>query len=291
MNIYSCVDHKNIDKIFVLYYSVFKNTKNFDNLNFFIITDDYPKIKIPKFLKSKIKIGIIKFDEYWTKILNEFNDNFYKKANWCKSNLNFARFFVFEIFNIDRVVYLDWDMIVQRDIYDLIDKYLTDEIIVCNLKNNENILKNIILEPNKINIDDNNYIKENFNTSLKNQSFNSGFYIISRDHFNLQKMSKFINKLIFFQKKRNLFKFGTQIIMNLLPYKFNFIDYEWNCGLIDEKSYIIHYSGGNKPWKNNDKIWYKYYYGLYPKNEEITDNKKSPEIKRKLLFNKILYKN
>ena len=40
MNIYSCVDGNNIDKIIVLFNSVYLNSSN-KNLNFYILTDNY----------------------------------------------------------------------------------------------------------------------------------------------------------------------------------------------------------------------------------------------------------
>ena len=134
MNIYSCVDVLNIDKIFVLYYSIYKNTKNYNKLKFYIITDEKPKNKIPEFLKGKLKIGVIRYDNYWSNIISSFNDNFYKRASWCKSNLNFARFFIFYLFpEVERFIYLDWDMVVQDDIYNLYEYYLKYSL-VCRFK-------------------------------------------------------------------------------------------------------------------------------------------------------------
>ena len=58
MNIYSCVDSKNIDKIFVLFYSCFLNTTNKDSLKFYIVTDrnSYDISNIPNNIKHIIKI-------------------------------------------------------------------------------------------------------------------------------------------------------------------------------------------------------------------------------------------
>ena len=149
MNIYSCVDNNNIDKIFVLFFSVFKNTNKKDKLKFYLITDDYPKIPIPDFLLDKLKIAVISFDEYWNKILDNFNENFYKMSSWCKSNLNFSRFFVFDLFpELNRVIYLDWDMIVQDDIFNLEESYNSDKIIVAQLRNNLKVKDNILIRKN-----------------------------------------------------------------------------------------------------------------------------------------------
>jgi lipopolysaccharide biosynthesis glycosyltransferase len=261
MNIYSCIDYQNIEKIYILYYSVFKNSKNFDKLKFHIITDKHPNVKdIPLFLKGKIKFGILNFDSYWTNLINNFNNNFYKRASWCKSNLNFSRFFIFNLFpNENRFIYLDWDMIVQKDIYELDKYYLMEDLIVANLKDEENILKNIINERKNYNRNLLNKIQNEFGSNIFEKSFNSGFYIVSRKHFILNNINKLIKSLIDFQKKYDIFKFGTQVIMNLLLINKTFIDYKWNTNEINKKSNIIHWCGKKKPWDNEDEIWFTYY--------------------------------
>lgn len=292
MNIYSCVDSKNISKIYVLFYSVFKNSKNFDKLKFYILTDQYPEEKIPTFLKDKLKIGIIKFDNYWNKILNDFNKNFYQNSNWCKSDLNFARFFIFEMFEeIDRAIYLDWDMIVQKDIFELKEYYKKDDIIVAKLENQDTLLKNIIKEPKKLKMESFNLINKDFKINLMNQSFNSGFYIISKNHFELKRLSSFIRKLINYQKNFSFFRFGTQVIMNLFPFNFEFIDFKWNTSNKDSSSYIIHWSGSEKPWKSKDIIWTNYFNSLY-NLKEVQENKKNNNLKinKKFLTQKLFYK-
>ena len=260
MNIYSCVDNNNIDKIFVLFFSVYKNTNKKDKLKFYLITDDYPKIKIPEFLSDKLKIAVISFDEYWNKILHNFNENFYKMSSWCKSNLNFARFFIFDLFpDLDRVIYLDWDMIVQDDIFNLEESYNSDKIIVAQLKNNLQVKDNILIRKN-LNL---TKLENLLDIKINSESFNSGFYILSRSHFKLSLISKTINKLIDIQKQHNIFKFGTQVIMNVLFKELSFIDHLWNTSLISDESKIIHWSGNNKPWKNNDNVWNSYKNELY----------------------------
>ena len=266
MNIYSCVDSNNIKKIFVLFYSVFKNTKHFDNLNFFIITDKTIKEEIPEFLKNKVKISVINFDNKWNQILDNFNKNFYNRSSWCKSDLNFARFFIFELFpEIDRAIYLDWDMIVQEDIYELKKYYKIDRPIVCKMFNKWNIRKNIINEKSEINQDIikiiENYVQiENF---MNNESFNSGFYIVSKKHFEMSLLESLINKLIDFQSSYQVFKFGTQVIMNTLFNDQIFIDYKWNTNQINKDSKIIHWCGHRKPWDSDNEIWYSYFNELY----------------------------
>jgi len=217
--------------------------------------------EIPIFLKDQVQIKIIKFTDEWKLILNNFNEYFYNRSDWCKSDLNFARFFIFELFpELDRFIYLDWDMIVQKDIYDLKEFYDKDIPIVAMLFNQWNIHKNIIDEKKNIDISVLKLMEKELDLKdiLNNNSFNSGFYIVSKDDFILSKMSKLINKLIELQKEYQLFKFGTQVIMNLLFVNYKFIDYKWNTNQINDQSYIIHWCGHKKPWATNDKIWELY---------------------------------
>lgn len=293
MNIYSCVDSNNIDKIFVLYYSIYKNTTNFSKLNFYIITDNEITCDIPIFLKDQLQIKIIKFTDKWELILNNFNKYFYNRSSWCKSDLNFARFFIFELFpELDRFIYLDWDMIVQKDIYNLKEFYDKNIPIVAMLFNQWNIYKNIIDENKKV---DNSVLKlmedeleqpDILNPKSAYNSFNSGFYIVSKDDFILSKLEKLINKLIKLQKEYQLFKFGTQVIMNLLFVNCKFIDYKWNTNQINDQSYIIHWCGHKKPWATNDKTWELYRSKM--SNGKINNNDSLKIINKKVL---ILLKN
>ena len=287
MNIYSCVDYQNIDKIFVLFYSVFVNSNHKDKLKFFILTDNHLITPIPDFLSNSLKIGIIKFDDYWQNILNMFNENFYKKSTWCKSNLNFARFFIFEFFpEIDRIIYLDWDMIVQTDIYKLKKEYENDKMIVAEMPDNWSIFDNVIEKNSKVNV---NYLEKVFKVSFSKKSFNSGMYIVNKNHFNLEKLSILITRLIKLQSKHNIFKFGTQVIMNLFPYELEFIDKKWNTSLVNPESLIIHWCGNKKPWNNNDECWYNYYNKLYSIQSKSEKNLKN-ETKKSIIKSKNLLK-
>ena len=141
MNIYSIVDHKNIDKIITLFYSVYLNSdERKENLKFYLITDKIviDDIKVPKELINKIKIRTLVFNERWKSLLDDFNKYFYKGSTWCKNNMNFGRFLFFEVFpEVERVIYLDWDMILLGNIFELKNEYDSYRMIVseCGIKN------------------------------------------------------------------------------------------------------------------------------------------------------------
>ena len=100
MNIYSSVDGNNIDKIIVLFNSVLINadSKKKEQLKFYLLVDKLPNELpfIPDELKSILEIKELELNTAWRNTLNQFNENFYKKSNWCKSDMNFARFLFFD---------------------------------------------------------------------------------------------------------------------------------------------------------------------------------------------------
>jgi len=223
MNIYSSVDGKNIDKIIILFNSVYLNTKN-KNLKFYLLIDKFPDSmpNIPSYLKDLLTIKEINFNNKWKKLLEEFNKHFYKSAGWCKNIMNFARFVFFEVFpEVDRVIYLDWDMIVLEDIYKLEPDYNNhDDMIVCHCSG-ENLFNNVFDKNFKYST---NYKSLYAKTQLEKikyhkvgkvleylnipqrlffntTGFNAGFYIVSKDHFNLSDLCSHIEKLIVIQQK------------------------------------------------------------------------------------------
>ena len=277
MNIYSCVDYKNIDKIIVLFNSCYINCSEKTLINFYIVTDsnDTNNLSIPKNLIDKIKIKKVNFDNYWNNLLNNFNSCFYENSSWCKNDMNFARFLFFKLFpEIKRAIYLDWDMIVQGNIYDLIDQYNSTENMIISKINNKSIYHNIFNNSLKGNIYSKNFVKINnvissLDSDLKllttTPHFCAGFYIVSNFHFEEKYLQQLLQKLIDVQSKYKCFNFGTQSVMNLMHIdKRIFIDRLWNLTPdkhnIDEIK-IIHWNGHSKPWNDhskeiNKKWWY-----------------------------------
>ena len=278
MNIYSCVDSKNIDKIFVLFYSCFLNTTNKDSLKFYIVTDrnSYDISNIPNNIKHIIKIKSVEFSDIWLQKLKDFNENFYQNSSWCKNDMNFARFLFFKVFpDVKRAIYLDWDMIVQGDIYELIKDYNSYEKMVASNISGKSIYHNIFNIKFKGNMYSKNPIKINKVISLLNTDaktlttiphFCAGFYIISDFHFEENYMLEFIQNLIDIQKKFKCFNFGTQSVMNLMHLNNRiFVDRLWNLTPDKDdinKIKIIHWNGHSKPWNDKEKeinkIWWIY---------------------------------
>lgn len=324
MNIYSSVDNVNIDKIICLFNSVWLNSdkEKKNNLKFYLLVDSIPETMqfIPGYIKERLLIKSLDLDNKWTELLINFNNTFYKKSNWCKNNMNFARFVIFNHFpELDRVIYLDWDMVVQEDIFKLTNEYnKIDKMVVAKCRN-QSIFDNIFTLEFR---SEKNYnslftrsskFKKKYQKGYKIMSnfmkdpmdshningFNAGFYIVSRKHLDNTYMITLLDKLISIQEINNCFNFGTQVVMNLMFINERiYIDNSWNTLPEDNCSNIkiIHYNGKNKPWNVNeqreiDKIWLKYYTYVYPdKKPIISPIKKNIEnsINKKKIINKHL---
>lgn len=298
MNIFSCIDNNNIEKIFILFYSCYKNCKNKDHLKFYILTENPidSSMKIPEFLKDILTIRPLD-KEYlkkteWMDMINTFSEIFYHSGHSANNIMNFSRFFIFHIFpEVDRFIYLDWDMIVNEDILKLDEFYNSDKLIAAKsdkidfktilgnigyLNKDQyfyydyltnvnifvarphlrNLVKSTVDKFNKIFL----HITDKKNVASK-PSFNAGFYIVSKNHFDEQNLLNIIKKLIEIQRNKKTFRFGTQIIMNLIAIDENIlIDSKWNNKpTFDSNNYIDHWAGMAKPWIIKDPKWIKYY--------------------------------
>ena len=208
MNIYTSIDGKNIDKIIVLFNSVYinANKEKQSELKFYLLVDKLPDTLpfIPEYLEPILQIKELELNDIWSNLLNDFNTYFYKSSSWCKSNMNFARFLFFNHFpDVDRVVYLDWDMIVLADIFELNSEYnSTDNMIVAEC-GKQTTFSNIFIPDfrysttlqslylsRKLQLDNHksSIIFKFLNLDPfhmgKTQGFNAGFYIVSKEHFN-----------------------------------------------------------------------------------------------------------
>lgn len=313
MNIYSSVDKNNIDKIICLFDSVYINSENKNSLKFYLITDDIPNILpyIPDYLEEILEIKKVIFDDRWNNLMKSFNKSFYKQALWCKNNMNFARFLFFKVFpEVDRVIYLDWDMILQADIFELKPEYEQyDKMVIAHSDKNV-ISTNIFTEFFRKSLSymdlfhskGNKKIDKVFDVmqvdkkSRNVEGFNSGFYIVTRSHFEDKLIFDIISKLIKIQKSYQCFNFGTQVVMNFLCIDNRiYISKLWNhLPKIDDIPKIknIHYNGDKKPWHNyllpENKVWFDYYDRLYP---EWKLNLKSIEESKEEYNNKKVSKN
>ena len=240
------------------------NKNDLHNLYFHFLID----INETQELKNIIKDSKLQFNYDIKEFNNKNNIKFIKEnMNIQQDNnighiLNFARFFISSIYtNLDKIIYIDCDMICQGDITELRDDYF-------HLLNDNNQL----LAVKRINGGD---IKETtfktYNISPHNfKYFNAGIFITSLENWRKNNIE---NTLLFWMKenkKHSLFQFGTQPILNIaFINKVMYIDSRWNTLKLGydknlstdyiESGKILHWNGPRKWWNKN---------GLYKKYGE-----------------------
>lgn len=167
-------------------------------------------------------------------------------------NRLFCQFFLPE--NIDKILYLDSDILVNSDISKLY-----------NMKLNTNILYIACKDESAIHGDDNKRLNLPDNYSY----VNSGVLLINiKDLRKKYTMEEIIN---FIKNKKDILKYPDQDILNLLycneiktiSNRYNFILKDIDYYDKNELAYIIHYAGLEKPWKikgGRYKIAYLIYY-------------------------------
>ncbi len=126
-------------------------------------------------------------------------------------------------------------------------KYLTNKIDITKIKYRYKLIWNKLI----------NKYESLLDVKMDSKSFNAGFCIINKNILEHEKLKDLILLLIKIQKEESCFRFGTQVILNLLSIdNIIFVDKKWNS--MDETSSIIHWCGTDKPWNTNNSIWNKY---------------------------------
>lgn len=179
----------------------------------------------------------------------------------------FYRLFIFEKCNVDKIIYLDGDILVTKDIYDLWKIDITDyycAVVKDIKKTRENI------------INTNYYRSIGINYELY---FNSGVIYFNckliKEKFNIRKEVK-----NFFKKNKYVSMLDQDFLNYLLQNRAKFINKKYNfiASNIDEiiekdleKYNIIHFAGPFKPWNCKNNVVIYYYYRYF--SEMFTENK------------------
>lgn len=237
------------------------NIKN-KNINFYYLVDKNEKKILENLIKNKFPYKI----NYKIKEINkdpEISNNIRVNKGHitkCDNIMNFARFnFHKEFPNIDKVLYIDADIIIKDDITKLYKQ--------CNTNISPFYAVNIGTFSNTKDIYD--------ITSYKPDAlyFNAGLYITSLNYWRKNNLKIKIIEIMKKHKnsKKGLFNLGTQPILNIIFYNnFKKISKEWNttglgCRKVEQKLIKIakglHWNGPNKPWKKNgryQKLWTPY---------------------------------
>lgn len=243
--------------------SILIHTKSENRLHFYFLVNKNEKLILNKLINKYFKINYFIKEIYDDKILlNNIKVNI---DNNIKNIMNFSRFnFHINFPNLDKILYIDADMIVKAPIeylYDTCDinKYPFYAVSFKNIKLSDDIYKEGI---KKFNLD----INENY--------FNAGLYITSLNYWKQNNIKKNIIYIMKEHKKfkKGYFKLGTQPILNIAFHKkFKTIDKRWNSTNLGYKNnlkkkyldnaYVLHWTGKKKPWSKDGL--YKDYWNEY----------------------------
>lgn len=222
--------------------SIVKNTTAF--INFYILDggiNNKNKEKIKK-IKNQFKNFSIEFID----MKNFELERFPNIAHYSTSA--FSRYFIPEIKpHLKKILYLDVDIIVKGDIYELFNQNLENYPLGAILEDfypqNSIYLKKI-------------YPKYNGGTNY----FNSGVLVVELDYFKKNNITNIlVNKT---NELKDVLNCPDQDVLNIifennfkiLDYKFNFMPFHQKHFMKNEKvenPIIIHYTA-EKPWKNSE---------------------------------------
>ena len=284
VNICMITDDNYIMPTAVAIHSMIVN-KGSEKYNFYIITSnlsDNSENEFKKFERDDVSVTIIREDaDKRFSGLHKFT-----KDSICVASISaLLKFLIPDLLSsLDKVLYLDGDLIVQKDLYELYSIDLEDNYVAA--------------VPDSSNL----YWKNNFNTIVRNY-FNSGVMVL-----NLKKMRENNIRDVLIETKRNLTDTSLmdQNVFNIvfdgsvktLPIKYNILPLsldrafaKWNINDVNLKyntnyiskgelftsAVIIHYSSKEKPWKEPNYalsyIWNHYYLSLYGSKKESRKEK------------------
>ncbi len=233
----------------VLIASILSNAADDDCLNFFILNMNLSELRKSEILKLKnIKDCEINFISVNTNLFNE-----YKKIN-THSYIPISSFFRLKLASLlpdlDRVIYLDCDIVVNRSIAELYNTDLNDNIAAAVLDINKRKLKK-------------------FPTYV-----NSGVLLLDLNKIRkLNIESEFLN---WTKSNFDKIKTGDQDIINeVLKNKIEILDERWNVqssnftnrSSYTSNPYVIHYVSKRKPWHFGS---FSYHKNLYFKYLQLT---------------------
>ena len=270
MNILFSIDDYADIALYTTIHSIIKNCSDISKIKFYLLVNENKEkyIKHMKIYFNNIQFEILEFNNLTFPKKYNLLENYLKtidsKYNYGfkihRNIMNYARIFLIELFDIEGVcVYLDTDIIVQKDILKLLDYSLTDKYpcgAVLNRTNNHFKFSKSIPEINFIL--DENYI-----------GFNTGVYIFDATYWKKNDLTLLCIRILNINLKKQIMQIGTQPLINLIFYKkvkkinlnWNVSGAGWKSGLRDEnlqEANIIHWGGRQKPWLENG-LWKKYW--------------------------------
>lgn len=267
--IFSCDKNQFVGLIAVVH-SILIHTKQSHRLKFYFLVDKNEKIILENLLENKFNKN--KNNDYSIKYIvkelipnKEINNNIRViNNNNIMNPLNFARFTFQDHFpELNKILYIDADMIVKEQIENLYDKcyiHKTPIYAVCHdtfkkCFDFKDTYKRLQLNGNE-------------------PYFNAGIFCTSLNYWKKNNIQRKIINIMKTHKhsKTPLFKYGTQPLLNLafinnvgkLPRKWNTLnlgnDTSINKNMLDNAA-VLHWNGKKKPWLNNGyykELWEPY---------------------------------
>jgi predicted transcriptional regulator len=259
LNICFSVDINEAKYVPTIINSILSNSKS--NIIFNVLCDNDNSVDTIKNLITKIQYKVNINYDIIREEEREFIDNNMRviHSQYIKNTMNFARFYLSNHFKVDSFLYMDVDMIVNGDIYKIINDIDLKSKPLWAVPKMYNEYKVEFLE--KIRPKDYCY-------------FNAGLYYVDCNYWVENRYEeKFKQYMIKHKQSVNpLFTLGTQPIINILYFnnygyldtKYNVMDLGWKKDL-DKKNInngiVLHWNGENKGW--NETNVYKQYWEKY----------------------------
>ena len=293
-NITVCLatDENYINYLGVTIQSIMDNAKAENNYDINILYEEMPFIQQQKILKLKktgnFSIRFICLKEYY----DHLSDIFFTRGHFTKAV--YHRFFISEIFkNYPKVLYLDCDLVVNKDIADLFATQLESKYLLAACHDYE-----ILYHLKSPKTSGNTYVTEVLNLKNAFNYFQSGVLL-----FNIKQFQKenILEKLLSQLKEMKSPKFVDQDVLNIVcEGRVLYLDAKWNVEYhipfkrtdwkenvpeayvkSRENPWIVHYSSSWKPWRDAALEMSEYFWQYARKTpfyEEIFyDNLKNPK--------------
>lgn len=268
-------------------YSILKNTNSF--IEFYILDGG-----ISEKSKQIIKKSLNVFDKFSIEFIDMSSYDLNRFPNLRHYSVNtFLRFFIPEIFkNAQKIIYLDVDIIVKKDIKDLynidLDGYPLAAVLEDFYEYNAKYLKTNI------------YPEYSGGTNY----FNAGVLIMDVQKFIQNNYNNMlIDKTIEYMDKlstadQDVFNIVFENNFKILDYKFNFMPDYYNelrklypdrSDLIKNNAYILHYTW-YKPWKSNKTAAFNDFWDIAERTffidriKKIYNRARIEKLKKVLLF-------
>lgn len=279
INIGYALDKNYIDILINCINSLLINNKKY-KINFYIITDNVCNFNS---IKNKINNVFGNTYSFNYKLIEEEDSIFFKKYNRNKEEtrkdiniIHYSQVLFGKYFNVDKLLYLEADQLVLKDIYDLYNTNIDNNLLAAAAIKKTDYCKEI--NENKfINYKNNKYTNNIY-------YFNAGVTLINFKYWKQNNILQKFKDIILenYYSKEPLYKFYTQGILNILCFNNNYkivdIKYNLSMGFLDSKYFntnelntfidnacILHFNGRKIYKKNIDNNYKEKLMDIYKK--------------------------